>query len=264
MVQPTNANKDTPLPQNRETTPIYMPNITVDCVILGFYDKHIMVLLHKDKNTEKRMLPWSFVKKNESVNETALNIIEEKTGLQDAYMKQYHLFGEHYEQPAKDSAIAAKINSKESRMSQWEHQRCLSLAYYVLVKYDEVAIDPEKKENTEWFPINELPEIYEDHKKQIAAVINIIKQQIGFIPLGFQLLPRKFTMPELRTIYEVILGKDLDRRNFQRKILASGIIIPLNETRKTGAHKSPNLYIFDHEKYETARTFGLQLISPKF
>lgn len=88
-----------------------------------------------------------------------------------------------------------------------------------------------------------------------------IRQQIGFLPLGYGLLPEKFTMPELRTIYETILERELDRRNFQRKMLSIGYIKPLNETRKIGAHKSPNLYTFEKDKYDEAARLGLQIMS---
>lgn len=257
-------NKDTPLPTQDVKNNILMPNITVDCVILGFQGKSMMVLLHKEVNADKWMLPWSFVKNNESVGQTALNILKEKTGLKDAYTKQYHLFGEINEDISQDSSAMIKINSKEAQENRWIHQRCLSLAYYILVKYDEVVINIERATNTAWFAIQNLPAIYEDHKKQINAAVNIIKQQMGFIPIGFELLPRKFTMPELRSIYETILDRELDRRNFQRKMLSAGIVIPLKETRKSGPHKAPNLYMFDQEKHEKAREFGLQLTSSKF
>lgn len=262
MKEPT-TNKDTPLPNSMQGDTL-MPNITVDCVILSFHDKNMKVLLHRETEANKWMLPWSFVQNNEAVGQAALKTLKEKTGLHDAYAKQYHLFGENKEDLSEESPAMVKINSKESRDKGWIHQRCLSLAYYILVKYDEVVIPDDKAENTAWFAIQKLPAVYDEHKKQINAAVNIIKQQLGFIPIGFELLPRKFTMPELRTIYETILDKKLDRRNFQRKMLLAGIIIPLNETRKSGPHKSPNLYTFDHEKYEKAREFGLQLITSKF
>ena len=258
------TNKDTPLPASRADGGILMPNISVDCVILGFKKKDMIVLLHKESDSDKWMLPWSFVRNDEAVKETALSILEQKTGLQEAYAKQYHLFGESNKDLSEDSAAMVKINSEESSKNGWIHQRCLSVAYYILVKYDEVVIASDQAKSTAWFPIQKLPTVYGDHKKQIVAAVNIIKQQLGFIPIGFELLPRKFTMPELRAIYETILDKKLDRRNFQRKMLLAGIIIPLNETRKSGPHKSPNLYMFDHEKYEKAREFGLQLITSKF
>lgn len=258
------SSTDNPKTTNKLITNALIPNLTVDCVILGFHDKIMKVLLHKEAGSNKWMLPWSFVKVDEDVDKTASNILNAKTGLTNAYMKQFHLFGKQPEDYPKESAANIKINSEESREKNWVHQRCLSLAYYGLVKHKDVELRKYKDANTAWFPIQNLPPIYDDHKLEIDTAVNIIKQQVGFVPIGFELLSEKFTMPELRTIYETILGRDMDRRNFQRKILATGVIIPLNETRKSGPHKSPNLYKFDLEKYENARKFGLQLTTFKF
>lgn len=242
----------------------FTPNITIDCLILGFHEKKMMVLLHREPNSKKWMLPWAFVEKDIDIDKAASNILFHKTGLKNTYLKQYHLFGRTNEVPIEDSANLGKINSIVSRNNNWECQRCLSLAYYALVKYEDVVIAPDQADQTFWFPFNELPSIYQDTEAEIDMGVNIIKQQLGLVPIGFELLPEKFTMPELRTIYETILDNELDRRNFQRKMLATGIIIPLNETRKSGAYKSPNLYIFDKEKYEKARKLGIYLTTFKF
>lgn len=243
---------------------IFMPNISVDCVIFGFHQKSLKVLLYKGKGASKWMLPWGFVKKEEDVDEAALNVLKDRTGLRDVYLKQFHLFGNNTRGYFEDSAEMIKLTNFDPQKSGWDHQRCLSLGYYALIKYDDVNIRTEEDESTDWFAIDDLPVLYADHKEQVGYAVNFIKQQLGYVPIGFELLPEKFTLPELRSIYEAILGKDLDRRNFQRKMLAAGIIIPTNETRRCGAHKSPNLYKFDQAKYDKARKFGLHLVVFKF
>lgn len=256
------AKADHPPSMNNAKVGRLIPNLTVDCVILGFHDKCMKILLHKEENASKWMLPWAFIKIDEDVDVTALNVLKSKTGLTDAYLKQFHLFGKHHEEYTEDSAASIKINSTESIENNWVHQRCLSLAYYGLVKHQDVK-EEGCSANLAWFSMQDLPPIYDDHRFEINTAVSIIRQQLGFVPIGFELLPEKFTMPELRTIYETIIGKEMDRRNFQRKILAAGVIIPLNETRKSGPYKSPNLYKFDLKKYENARKFGLQLTSFK-
>ena len=146
--------------------------------------------------------------------------------------------------------------------SHWFNQRFLTIAYYALVKFEEYNVQSNAlDEEVEWFDLKQVPRLYGDHNKIINKAIETIRTQIGYIPIGFELLPRKFTMPELRIIYETIIGKELDRRNFQRKILSIGYINRLNETRKNGAHKAPQLYSFDKEKYEIANEYGLQIMS---
>lgn len=239
---------------------MFMPNISVDCVILGFHERYLKVLLYKNKQSDKWMLPWGFVGKEEGVDDAALRVLSSRTGLENVYLKQFHLFGKKYNENTENTTATIKSLMLESETGNWNLQRFLSLGYYALVKYDSVLLKTDEDESTDWFDIQNLPALFSDHKEQIEAAVDAIKQQLGYIPIGFELLPEDFTMPELRSIYEAIIGKELDRRNFQRKMLASGIMIPLNETRKSGAHKSPNLYRFDEDKYEKARKYGLHLV----
>lgn len=243
---------------------MFMPNISVDCVIFGFHERCLKVLLYKSNENGKWMLPWGFVGKEEDVDDAALRVLHDRTGVQNVYLKQFHLFGKKLKENTKDTSAEIKFDILESEAENWNTQRFLSLGYYALVKHESVHLKSEGGECSDWFDILHLPDLYSDHKEQIAAAVDAIKQQLGYIPIGFELLPEHFTMPELRSIYEAIMGKEMDRRNFQRKILASGIIIPLNETRRSGAHKSPNLYKFDEAKYEKARKYGLHLIVFKF
>jgi 8-oxo-dGTP diphosphatase len=109
----------------------------------------------------------------------------------------------------------------------------------------------------EWFGINNIPEMILDHGHIFEEALQYLRIQLNFHPVGFNLLPRKFTMPELQKLYETILEKKLDRRNFQRKIIATGILKKLNETKKGVAHKAPFYYKFDLRKYERALKAGM-------
>jgi len=232
---------------------IFIPHVSVDCAILGFHSGCLKVLLSKLKASDTWMLPGGFIAKGETPDETADRILYTKTKLKNVYLKQFHFFGKKVQNKKIDA---------DSLQNNAHINSAISLAYYALVKHGEIKINAnEKYEEFEWFEINDTPKIFPEHKEALDMAILTLRRQIGFIPFGYELLPEKFTMPELRSIYESILGRELDRRNFQRKMLSIGYITTLNETRKAGAHKSPNLYSFDKEKYEEAEKLGTQIMS---
>ncbi|MBF0649308.1 NUDIX hydrolase [Dysgonomonas sp. GY75] len=244
---------------------IFIPNVSVDCIILGFDSGRLKVLLCKFKVSEKWMLPGGFVAKDEDPDESALRVLKGRTGLEDVYLRQFYFFGKKGRIGVEENAdMLKRFNIREDK-GQWYTDRFISLGYYSLIKYNEAQLfTNEEYEEAGWFDINEIPSLYADHKEIIDTAMSTIRRQIGFIPMGYELLPEKFTMPELRCIYEAILGREIDRRNFQRKMLSIGYIQPLNETRKAGAHKSPNLYTFIKEKYEEAEKYGIQVMSNNF
>lgn len=247
-----------------KTGDIFIPNISVDCIILGFHSGCIKVLLCKPETSEKWMLPGGFVTEDEDPEESAYRVLTEKTGLKnDIYLRQFCFFGKKGR--IRNGEHAAMIKRMkfdcESIIKQHAPNRFISLGYYSLIKYSDVNVSTHEHEETSWFDINKIPELYADHEEIIYTAISSIRKQIGFIPVGYELLPEKFTMPELRCIYEVLLGRELDRRNFQRKMLTIGYISPLNEKRKAGAHKAPNLYTFIKDKYKEAEELGIQIMS---
>lgn len=244
--------------QDRE---IFIPSVSVDCIILGFHAGSLKILLCKFKVGDKWMIPGSFVRKDEDPDDSALRIIEEQAGIKDAYIRQFSFFGKKGRMNATETAEVFKRYKLETEEGKSYFTRLISLAYYSLVKYDDVRLSKKDYEVIQWFDVNEIPDLYADHREIVDKAMDTIRKQVGFVPIGFELLPEKFTMPELRGIYESILGRELDRRNFQRKMLSIGYIMPLNETRKMGAHKSPNLYTFIREKYDEAEKYGIQIMT---
>ncbi|NDV79037.1 NUDIX domain-containing protein [Dysgonomonas sp. 511] len=220
----------------------YMPNVSVSCVILSFDEGCIKILLCKLKEDCSWTIPNSLVKKAENLNDSAKRIVKEKAGVADGYIRQFHFFDSNSNEPC--SA---------------EHY--IRLAYYSLIKYEDAELRSFDFEELEWFDINDTPHMYPEYEETFRTAIATIRTLVGFIPIGFELLSPKFTMPELRSIYESILNRELDRRNFQRKMLSIGFIKPLNETRKVGAHKSPNLYSFIEDRYREAEESGSQIMS---
>lgn len=239
------------------------PGVTIDCVILGFHEGSLKVLLNKLSTLDKWMLPGGFLRTNENLDDAADRILRMRTNLDDIYLRQFHTFGNiSRTSKEEDLKILELMDPTRADSNHWFLNRFLTIGYYALVKTAECDLQPLLGEDkAQWFDVNKVPRLYADHNRIINKAIENIRMEINYIPVGYELLPEKFTMPELRIIYETILGKELDRRNFQRKMLSMGYIIRLNETRKSGAHKAPRLYSFDKKKYDVANEFGLQIMS---
>lgn len=243
---------------------IFIPNVSVDCIIWGFHGGNIKTLLCKFKVSDKWMLPGGFVGKDEDPDEAALRILEGRVGLSDVYLKQFCFFGRKDRINIEEQERILNGFEVDPEKGSWYMDRFISLGYYSFIRYDKAQVVAREYEEVEWFDMDKLPPLYADHREIIETAQANIRKQIGFIPIGYNLLPEKFTMPELRSIYEAILDRELDRRNFQRKMLSIGYIKPLNETRKVGAHKSPNLYSFIKDKYDEAEKYGIQIMSNNF
>lgn len=240
----------------------YLDSISVDCVILSFHEGEIKVLLNKLLKSNSWMLPGGFVRVDESVDDAAYRVLSIRTGLDDVFLKQFHLFGECNRIDFSDNKKFIEELNMDADVAKWYLRRFVTMGYYALVEYGKINLNIYKGvEELEWFSLNKLPNLYSDHQNIIESAVTSIRIQLGYVPVGYQLLPEKFTMPELRMVYESIMGKELDRRNFQRKMLSVGLIKKLEEKRRTGAHKAPYLYSFNKDKYEEAERLGMYLAS---
>jgi hypothetical protein len=140
----------------------------------------------------------------------------------------------------------------------WMFDRFITVGYSALVDFTKATPVPDIiSDACEWFSIYNVPELILDHRDIFNEALENLRMQLNFHPVGFNLLPKKFTMPELQKLYETILDKRLDRRNFQRKIIATGILKKLDETKKGVPHKAPFYYKFDLRKYEKALRAGM-------
>lgn len=236
---------------------IFLPSISIDCVILGFHDGILKILLNKFDTNQKWMLPGGFVYMNENVNDAAYRILSERTGLTELYLKQFYLFGDIGRVPLEDNKLIFTTDTDQpAKNPEWLVERFVSVGYYALVEYSQIKIKAAKNEEIQWVQTNEVPDLYGDHNKIINKAIQSLRYQINTIPIGYELLPEKFTMSDLRLIYETILDRKLDRRNFQRKMLNSGYIIKLDEVTKKWGSKSAALFSFDKDKYNFALKNG--------
>ncbi len=228
---------------------IYIPNLSVDCVVFGFHDAKLKVLVIKLKDKEVWQLPGSYVLKTENLNEAANRILFERTGASNIYLQQFKVFSDLSRNQGLFDEFSDDI---------WNKQRFITVGFYALVDFSQVnLVQDEFSEVCEWKSLDELPELMMDHRDILDSALVTLRRQLNYKPIGYNLLPEKFTMPELQKLYEVLLDKKLNRGNFYRKILRYDILEKLHEIRKGGAHKAPDLYRFDVAKYELALKNGL-------
>jgi 8-oxo-dGTP diphosphatase len=213
-------------------------SITVDCVIFGFDGKKLEVLLIKrasEPEAGKWALPGGFMEKSEDFDQAASRVLEKLTGVGDIFMEQFFAFG----------------NVKRHPIS-----RVVTVAYYALIDSTHHKLKPSwHASETKWFEINKIPKLAFDHTEIYQKALKTLRKEVTLKPIGFELLPSKFTLTDLQNLYEVILEEKLDRRNFRRKILSMGILTELNEVR-TGAHVGATLYKFDKKIYNKLKSEG--------
>jgi hypothetical protein len=222
---------------------IYVPHISVDTVIFGFNGDQLKVLLLKMKFNQQWFLPGGYMKKEENLESAAIRILRERTQLDKIFLQEFAVFSE---------LNRSEETFKDFPDDLWHKKRFISVGYYALVNHKDVSpIGDELSESCDWIILDELESqnITMDHKQIIEKALNTLREQISYKPIGLNLLPEKFTLSELQKLYEAILGRTLNRGNFYRKIKNIGILKKLDEKRKGGAHKAPDLYTFDQENY---------------
>lgn len=234
----------------------YLPHISIDCVIFGFHENELKVLLLKQKNVKEWALPGGFIFKEEEMDEAVKRILMERTGLTNIFLYQFQTFGSTNR--SSSSANKQFLKNVPVKKDSWLFDRFITVGYYALVEFSKVKPIPDLlSEKCDWYNVHEIPELIHDHRKIFDEAWKSLRFQINHYPVGYNLLPEKFTMPELQKLYETILDRKLDRRNFQRKMLATDILIRLDEVKSGVAHKAPYLYKFDMAKYQEALKTGL-------
>jgi 8-oxo-dGTP diphosphatase len=230
----------------------FLPHLSVDLVIFGFHENQLKVLLLKWREANEWVLPGGFIKKKESLDDSAIRILNERTGLDKIFLQQFHAFGDPDRERNKGKM---KILGKSKG---WLMERFVTIGYYALVEFSKVAPKPDSfSEACAWWDLDAVPTLIYDHKRIMEAALTTLRSSLRNYPAGHRLLPEKFTMPELQRLYETILGRSLDRRNFQKKMLGMNVLDRLKERKIGGAHKAPYLYKFNLKKYTRASLEGV-------
>lgn len=232
----------------------FLRHISIDCVIFGFHENQLKVLLLKWTDLQQWCLPGGFIYKDEHVDESARRILKERTGLNDIFLKQFHVFGDPNRERTKGKN--APLNATKD---SWLMERFVTIGYWALVEFSKVKPMPDDlSDDCRWWEVDKAPKLVLDHNQIIDKALESLRLNLNDYPIGNTLLAEKFTMPELQQVYETILGKKLDRRNFQKKMIALDILQRLNERKQGGAHKAPYLYKFNKKKYQQAMKQGLK------
>lgn len=216
------------------------PNLAVDCVVFGLDQPNSLKVMLIRRNLppfqDEWALPGGFVRIDESVDAAARRELQEETGLEKVFLEQLYTFGNVDRDP---------------------RERVVTIAYYALVNLQEHFIQAATDASeAAWFPITQLPPLAFDHDEIIATAIARLKGKVRYEPIGFELLPKKFTLSQLQTLYETVLGMPLDKRNFRKKILKMGLLIELDETQTEVAHRAARLYQFDESTYRQLKEKG--------
>ncbi len=216
------------------------PSVTTDCVIFGFDGTQLQVLLIErgiEPYKGKWAFPGGFLNMDESAEEGALRELQEETGLTGAYIEQFHTFTEPNRDP---------------------RERVITIAFYALVRIQEVK-GGDDAARAKWFALDEVPQLAFDHDMILRTALARLRERIHFQPIGFELLPEKFTMKELQSLYEAILQVKFERRNFAKKMLHYDLVTQLEETTWPTAKREAYLFSFNKENYEEFKKKGFQL-----
>ena len=229
----------------------WMPQLSIDCVIFSFHESRLKVLLLKPFYIDLMVLPSGFIFNDEDIDEAALRNLKDRTSLDQIFLQQFHAFGKASRFfPNQLQELITNLGIDREKMD-WLFRRFVTIGYYALVDYNRVKPRPDVfTEKCIWADIEELPPLIMDHTELIQKAMYTLKKDLQVQPIGLQLLPDSFTLPELQSLYETILNRPIDRRNFRKKMLQSNILEALDEQRITKGHRSPKVYRFDREQYE--------------
>lgn len=236
----------------------FLPSVSIDNVIFGFHENELSVLLLQLKSNKKWALPGGHIFKNEEMDDAAARILKDRTGLSNLFLQQFQVFGSTKRTREEVLKELLKMVGVTISDESWILQRFISIGYYALVRYDKVNPHPDELSvQCTWRNLQTLPELIFDHKEIIEKALQTMRLQLNYQPIGYNLLPREFTLKNLQVIYETLLGRKLDRSNFNRKILSYGVLDRKEKHYSGAAHKAPFLYSFNKKTYFKALENGL-------
>jgi 8-oxo-dGTP diphosphatase len=236
----------------------YIKQLSIDCVIFGYKENELKVLVPKINFVEDvYTLPGGFIMQNESIDQAALRILNERTGIDNIYLEQYRTFGNVGRRNVDVINALGEINKQiidnnqliiNIANTEWFSKRFVSIGYYALVDINKVSLQTgEIDESVGWYNVKDLPTMIMDHNEMVLYALEALRQNIDRKLIGFNLLPDTFTMKEVQELYEAIFDKLFARNNFQKKILDLNVLERLEKKFTGAANKAPFLYRFRRE-----------------
>jgi 8-oxo-dGTP diphosphatase len=209
------------------------PALTVDCIVFGLDAQQELkvMLIQRDIPPFQGQwaIPGGFVRMDETLEQAALRELQEETGIHDVYLEQLYTFGGLGRDP---------------------RDRTVTVAYYALINLAEQKIKAATDaRDANWFSLSKIPQLAFDHDQILQTAIARLRGKIRYEPIGFELLPKKFTLTQLQKLYEIVLDRQLDKRNFRKKILSMDLLIDTNDLEQGVSHRAAKLYRFDENKY---------------
>ncbi len=205
--------------------------VATDCIIFGFDEAKIKLLIFK-RRVEPLKGQWSligsFVRIDEDVDSAAQRVLMEITGLENVFMEELKTYGSANRDPG---------------------YRCVSIGQYALIRINDYDRELVEKHGAHWYDLEDVPDLVLDHGQMVNDALERLKRKARFQPIGFELLPEKFTLPQLQKLYEAIYQTKLDARNFRKKVLSHNVLEKLDEKDKTSSRRGAFLYKFDHKNY---------------
>lgn len=212
--------------------------VATDCIIFGFDDGNLKLLIFK-RRVKPLVGEWSligsFVRLEENVVDAAKRVLKEITGLENVFMEELKTYGAAHRDPG---------------------FRCISIGQYALMRINEYDRELVEKHGAHWYDIDEVPDLVLDHNQMVKDALTRIRRKARYKPIGFELLPEKFTIPQLQQLYESIYRTKLDSRNFRKKVLSLSVLVKLDEKDKSSSRRGAFLYKFNHESYQKLQQSG--------
>lgn len=238
----------------------YVPHLAVDCAVFGFHAGELKILLTHWTQRGQWSLPGGFIRRDESVDDAAKRVLRLRTQLDDVYLEQFHTFGS-IGRGDREIERMFEAGGEHPAVAEWVRERFISVGYLALVEFSQATptADGVLTDECRWWDLKERPPLLFDHDEIVERALGVLRAQLRNRPIGLNLFPGTFTLPELQRLYETVLGRSLDRRNFQKKMIDLGILERVGERRGEGVRRAPYLYRFNVPRYEDALRDGISM-----
>jgi ADP-ribose pyrophosphatase YjhB (NUDIX family) len=226
----------------------FIPQISINCVIFGFHQKSLKVIVNRIPlgRSPIVVLPGGFIRQDEDLTDAVERIVRESTGLQKMLFKQFAVFGNASR--SFGAEYSDNFSDEDRQALNWLSKRFLTICYLALVDFDKIDLKPTQfMETAEWMSVDKKRSLAMDHGDILKSATETLLKELPHLPIASNLLPSKFTLPELHALMEAILGRDIDRPNFRRKILSADMLVKVGQDRSS-KRRPADLYTFKHGK----------------